>query len=296
MMKIICSLVLVILSASNAFSQWTRVLSIPEVEIVDFTAMKDILFAASGSNVVYKSVNSGANWSEILVDSKQISICKMSTISNELYVGTVNSGIYVSNDFGNTWQKYEGISSPVTGFVKFNDHVYASTFGSGVFKFDLKSKTWIPFNNQLPINIAFNVESIVTTKNEMLISAGANGQYYRYNFNTNQWEFQYYFGFIMPGLQIQSLINDADTLYACNGNRIIRSNNSGQNWEDDKIGSRNGIDRTMYVGTEKVYTVTNLISGGTWLQHRDRKTSVGVSWSLDEHFFETGYAYRIIEF
>ncbi|MFN4945308.1 MAG: T9SS type A sorting domain-containing protein [Chryseotalea sp.] len=296
MKKFVLALTLITVCTTQAFSQWTRISSIPEIEIVDLATVQNVLFAASGSNIIYKSVNSGANWSEILVDNKQISIWTITALSSELYVGTIDNGIYVSSDFGVTWQRYENVFSPVTEFVKFNNTVYASTLGSGVYKFDLKGKTWIPFNNQLPENLAFNVESMLPTKDNLMISAGANGQYYTYNFNTNQWEYHYYYGFLMPGLQIQSLVNDADTLYACNGNRIIRSNNGGKNWEDDKIGSRNGIDRTLYVGAEKIYTATNLISGGTWLQNRKRKTTVGASWNIDEYFFETGYTYRIMEF
>jgi hypothetical protein len=106
----------------------------------------------------------------------------------------------------------------------------------------------------------------------------------------------FYYGFLRPGLQVNDLLNLSGTIYAVNGNRIIRSSDAGLNWEDDKTGSHNGIYRNIYDGADRVYTLTDLFAGGTWIQQRDRNAAAGTDWSVDEEFLQQGFSYDIIEY
>src|SRR5436853_3154552 len=101
---------------------------------------------------------------------------------------------------------------------------------------------------------------------------------------------------LAPGLQIQRFINNSDTLFAVNGSRIIRSENNGLSWVNDKVGSHIGYSRIIYSGITKHYTITNVLNGGTWIQHRDKFSVTGASWAGDEEFFPGGYSYDILEF
>jgi hypothetical protein len=289
-------IIISIITFNESFAQWTKINNIPTQEIVAVTNMNDTLYASSGTNLIYKSVDSGVIWNELSISNQPIAVYTLKIIDNKIYIGTLNNGIFISADFGATWTNYNNTLPAVSGFEKFNGSIYASTVGNGVYKYDTIANNWLPFNNQLPSNISYNVDAIVSTSDRLLIGAGGNGTFYYYDFIGNQWVLGYYYGNLLPGLMINKIINYSDTLFAINRRRIIRSNNGGLNWTDDKIGTHDGDSRNIFLGTDNFYTITNLITGGTWVQKRNKNASIGTSWNIDEEFFPTGYSYDIIEF
>ncbi len=289
-------IVISILTFSETHAQWMKITNIPTQEIVAVTNTNDTLFAASGTNLIYKSVNSGLTWSELAIIGQSLNIYSLKIIDSKIYIGTLNNGIFVSADFGVTFTNYNASLPAVSGFEKFNGNIYASTVGSGVYKYNPNENNWLPFNNQLPSNISYNVDAIVSSSELLIIGAGGNGTFYHYDFTNSQWALGYYYGNLVPGLIINKIINYSDTLFAINRSRIIRSNNGGLNWTDDKIGSHNGESRNIFFGNDNIYTITNLITGGTWIQKRNKNAVIGTSWSIDEEFFPTGYSYDIFEF
>lgn len=296
MKKIILLIVISIITFSETHAQWMKITNIPTQEIVAVTNANDTLFAASGTNLIYKSVNSGVTWSELAIIGQSINIYSLKIIDGKIYIGTLNNGIFMSADFGVTFTNYNASLPAVSGFEKFNGNIYASTVGSGVYKYNPNENNWLPFNNQLPSNLSYNVDAIVSSSDRLVIGAGGNGTFYHYDFTNSQWTLGYYYGNLVPGLIINKIINCSDTLFAINRSRIIRSNNGGLNWTDDKTGSHNGESRNIFVGNDNIYTITNLITGGTWIQKRNKNAVIGTSWSIDEELFPTGYSYDIFEF
>lgn len=288
--------IIALLLLNRSYAQWTKINSIPTQEIVALSSMNDTIYAASGTNLIYKSTDNGNSWNAIPISSQPIDIYTLKIIDNKIHIGTLNNGIFTSENFGTVWTNHNNTLQAISGFAKFNNKIYASTVGNGVYRYEDTNNTWVSFNNELPSNLAYNVETITTTSNKLLIGAGGNGIFYHYDFSNNQWDFGYYYGSIMAGLIIQKIINHSDILYAVNGNRIISSNDNGLNWTDDKTGSNNGIDRNIFVGTTNLYTLTNLIGGGTWIQKRNKNAAIGTSWNTDEELLPTGYSFDILEF
>lgn len=295
-MKKLSALCFFLLFVHAAPAQWVKIASIPTQEMIALAAMQDTLYVATSGNLLYRTKDNGASWQPLSLGNAVVNIYAISVLNNIIYVGTANSGMFVSYDFANTWQQYANTSFPVSGFATLNQSVYAATVGDGVYRFDTTAGAWVPFNNQLPSNLAFNVNAIVATPGDLLIGAGANGDYYQYNFLTNQWVGYYYYGNLLPGLQMLDLLALSDTLFATNGNRIIRSNNGGTSWADDNTGSRNGVDRKIASADTCIYTLTNLLSGGAWIQRRDKHAPFGADWSVGETFLPTGYAYDLLAF
>jgi len=281
------------LSLTVTFAQWKKITAIPSVSVVAFVIHNNSIYAASGSNAIYKSTD-GLVWKSIIVSTDSIDITSLIFYQNKIYVGTFSHGVFVSANNGISWQK-TSFPTFISSFCIRKNVLYASTLGAGVAVLNSITNTWAPFNNSLP-DYSINVQSIIGSPNFLIIAAGANGTFYRYNFNRNEWIEKYYFGLLRPGLLINKLINSGDTIWAVNGNRIIKSSDAGVSWIEDKIGTHNGTSRFIYAGATKYYTLTNLFPQGTWIQQRQRNAGIGATWATNEDFFPTGLCYDIIEF
>lgn len=294
-MKFLLLFINAIVFVNSAIAQWTKVSSIPGQEMAALAAMNDTLYAASGSNKIYKSVNSGESWNELIVTNQSINIFTIKIIDSKIFIGTTADGIFISADFGATWTHSNSSLQWISGFVKFNQSIYAGTSGSGVYKYDANNQ-WIPFNNGLPSGWGYSVETIVATSDRLLIGAGGNGTYFYYDFGEDKWVHGYYYGQNAPGLIIQKIISQSDTLFGVDGRRILRSNNGGLNWSEDQTGTHKGTTRTVFLGSENIYTVTNILGGDAWIQMRSKNATSGTSWAGDEELFTTRTAYDIFEF
>jgi len=295
-MKLLLSvLATVLFSLNSSVAQWTKINSIPNQHIVSLASLGSTLLAASDSDFIYESTDGGITWSQNVVSANLVRIITMKVIDNTVYVCTSNHGIFSSNDSGITWVNSGSNLLPVDGIAKHNGDLFASTLGNGIYRYNAASGNWLTFNDSLP-TYSVNVNVVLGTPNSLLIAAGANGTFYRYNFNVNAWHEEYYYGILKPGLLIQNMLNNSDTIFAVNGNRIIRSEDDGISWTDDKSGSHNGTYRAIYSGASNHYTLTNLLNGGTWIQLRNKLASAGTSWSSNQELIPTGFSYDIIEF
>lgn len=285
-----------LLTHTQLHAQWTKVSNLASQETVALAIMEDTLYVVSGGNKLYKSGDAGDTWEAKTISTQPIEVSTLTIIDNHIYVGTFAHGIFVSRNAGYTWTNYATYLPATSGFVKFNNQIFAATIGYGVYTYNAIKNDWIPFNNQLPSNWAYGVETITTTPNNLMIGAGANGVYFTYDFTANQWVSHYYYGKLKPGIAFNKMIADGDTLYAVDGRRIIKSTDGGLNWVDDKTGSRNGVDRMIYAGKQLYYTFTNLIDGEFWIQKRRKDAPIGTTWGTDEAFLNIGYAYGLIEY
>ena len=283
-----------LLAFTLTFAQWTKISSIPSKSIVALVVHNSSIYAASDSNIIYKSVD-GFNWSATSVSNVPVQLTSLAFYNNEIYVGTSDVSVFNSADNGVTWHNKALSTIPSSRFAVNNNILFAATFGDGVYNLNTTTKTWLPFTNSLP-TYSYNVQNIISAPNFLIIGAGSNGTFYRYDFAANQWNEEYYYGTLKPGLQINRMINNASTIFAVNGNKIIRSNNSGIGWADDHRGTHNGADRNIYSGSANNYTLTNEVPRGTWIQQRKKNADVGESWATDEEFFPRGYSFDIVEF
>lgn len=293
MRNIVLFTVITVLNFSGVSAQWTKITSLPTNDIVALAVHSETLYAVSDSSTMYKSTDGGVGWSEILVSPHAVELTSISFFNGTVYVGTYRSGVFQSSDNGATWQNIGLANTVVFKFLVKDNVLYAAT-DNGVAVFNAGLKQWSYMNNSLP-SYSTRVDQIIGTPNHVIIGAGANGTYYRYDVANNQWIEHFYYGHIAAGLQVSSMVNFFDTVYAANGQRIMRSDNGGETWVDDAIGSHKGYLRVMYIGKKDCYSVTNTATGGTWIQQRG-KSATGSSWAINEEFLSNGFAYDIVEF
>lgn len=286
--------ILFFFSSIIATAQWRQVTDIPKRDVVALTVNDNTIYAASSKNKIYKSSNAGDNWNEVTVSNNLIDITALKFYNDILFVGTAHFGVFFSRDKGDTWQNNGTGPGEVSEFAISNNILYASTLGNGVSVLNAANNTWSSFNNALP-SYSVNVNSITGAGNFLLTAAGANGTFYRYNFTNNSWHEEYYDGILHPGVLVNKIIHSADTIFATNFNRIIRSNNAGVTWANDQQGTHVGFYRAMHEGTEKYYTITDMVPTGTWIQERNKHAVIGTSWTPNEEFLPDGFAYDILE-
>ena len=286
--------VFLFLLISPSFAQWKKINAVPDNDIVSLVVHNDRIYAASNVNEIYKSAD-GIAWTSIRVSPDAIDISSIIFFDAKIYVGTFNWGVFFSSDNGDTWQNNGSGPSFISRFGIKNNSLYASTLGNGVAVLDSVTGKWSFLNNSLP-SYSVNVQSVIGSASSLLIAAGSNGTFYRYDFNANEWNEEYYFGSLRPGLQIDRLVNSADTIWAVNGNSVIKSSNAGIQWDHDKIGTHDGTSRFISAGMHTYYTLTNLFPQGTWVQQRSKGAGIGSTWSVNEEFFPTGFSYDITEF
>ncbi len=293
--KIVLLITMLFLCFTSTYSQWVRVDEIPPEAIEALAVNNGSIYAASFSNKIYRSDDNGDTWDTLAVDNKSINITSLYFFNSNIYAGTFRAGVYSSSDNGSTWQTE--ISSPVSvsSFAVKENILYASTLGNGTAVLDTDTGSWSPLNDSLP-DYSANVQRIISSQNFLIIAAGANGTFYKYDFANDFWAEGFYYGFLRPGLIIDNLSNIGDTVYAVNGRRIIRSSDAGESWLDDNTGAHNGTYRNIYAGLNNLYTLTNILPEGIWIQKRNKAGAAGTTWAEEEEFLPDGFAYDILEY
>lgn len=288
--------VFTLLTFQLATAQWIKIDALPSTEFSSLASKDSLLFVATLSNILYKSTNFGEDWEPIEIEGNNVVIEKIEIIDSIIYIGTKNSGIYESINFGQTFTKSFQFTLPITDFVKSGNTIFAASLGNGVYVRGASSNEWLEFNSSLPLNVAGNVSNILATKNNLFIASGGNGVFHQFSTIDNEWKPGYYYGNLAPGLQITDAINLSDTIIVVNGNRVIVSSNDGQSWQDDKLGTMNGVDRLIYQGNKDFYLVTSDLQQGTWIQKRPKSSQIGNDWSSDDDYIPNFYCFDIIEY
>ena len=140
-----------ILAANSTSVSWTLLTSPGTGTITSIaTSYRDsnILFVTQG-NKVYKSINGGANWTDIstgLPNIKMYSVVLDKYSDDRLYVGT-DAGVYVKDNGASSWNLFN-TGLPVNSEVRelniwydtacsYNSKITAATYGRGAWQSDL---------------------------------------------------------------------------------------------------------------------------------------------------------------
>ncbi|MES2558626.1 MAG: T9SS type A sorting domain-containing protein [Bacteroidota bacterium] len=285
------TLLWVLFSLRPAYAQWSRLGSLPSGQVVALGNHGNTLFVATNTNLIYASNNGGNKWNALTVSPNNIVINSMKIIDSLIFVGTADHGIFVGLGMGEKWTQTGTGLRDVCSFQKHAGHIYASSLGDGVFVYQPNDNNWLPFNNSIH---AYNVDALASTPHSLLAAGGANGDYSRYNFTTQQWAAEFYTT-IAPGLVINKLISTQNLLFAVGGNRVFRSDNDGASWQHDTAGTRRGIDRLIYAAESDCYLITNTVPNGFWTHKRNKQEPVETPWVASGTYVPDVYAYDIIE-
>ena len=232
------------------------------------------IYAGTWSGV-YCSTNNGANW--ILVGLNQYSIKSLHVKYGKFYAGTTNGYIYISTNYGTTWQRCiinPTINVPINTIRRYpyRTELFAGTAGNGLYRSTNFGSSWYSYNNSGLTN--FNINSIIFIPkagyNYPYTFIGTdNGIFLSTNFGAS-WE--------ASGLTNQ-IVKAIDTVgkYIFAGTasgKIFRSTNYGLTWMENlncpsSVNALEALitntgDSIIYVGTNgnRIYRSTDF--GNTW--------------------------------
>lgn len=175
----------VLLSATPASAQWTRVTALPVTDVFVVRAFGDTIVAGVDT-AAYVSTNAGLTWKRSARPAPAVAVVDAASVRNgRLYAGTFGQGVFVSDDLGTTWQAFnQGLTGgfadsqlDVSDLVVRGDSLYAATEGAGVYVRNLAAAdTWHHFGEEFEPNQASNVASLALGGNRLVANAGANGE------------------------------------------------------------------------------------------------------------------------
>jgi photosystem II stability/assembly factor-like uncharacterized protein len=193
--------------------------------------------------------------------------------SNNIIVGTMESGIFMSSDYGSTWsRKSKGISNLPDGYfyctikcLEVHENIiYAGSEFYGIFLSTDEGNSWEPINTGLPDLCTVN--SIETIGEEIFI--GTESGVFMSDKNDSKWIEK------NNGLENESisvLLNKDQFIYAgTRGDGVYITNNNGDSWEKINNGISNlnintlsVVNDTLYIGTQSglFFSVNN---GSNW--------------------------------
>lgn len=292
-------------------SSWTRLNSFPGGKVIVLETYHDSLYAASDSNLIYFSTNKGSSWTTSTLGSG-IGITALAVFKGRIYVGTYETGIFVSSDNGRSWTVQGVEISPVTSFVVWNDHLYASSllsssnaFGAGgIYELDPTGNTWQLFNNAgLPVNHDVDVRKLIVAGQTLLSVQGPNDDYYTYNLALHTWEDNNYFVPYICCANMEDMIYDSGILLGTNGSNIFSKGAPATGWIYDTTDLKKVVNpvfaprvRALFSDSSQFYVLTNVPLGGTWIQHRSKSAALGSTWAVNEQLLQgNGYSYALRE-
>jgi len=229
-MKLIFTLIS-FLFFSTTFSQWKRVEQLPASDIFTVYHKDDILYAG-GRNVIYISKDNGQTWDSTTAIPNVPFIDNIIVYKNELFAAAPHKGAFKSIDEGRTWQIInDGLFPDVSDFCEFNGDLYASTYGSSVYKLNpVNRSSWISFSNGLS-SLSANITSITGNDSAMVAGTLANGLYDHIPVNSTTWEERFLRGQISPTEGVYDIVTSYDTLFLTGHiGRIYMSTDNGLHW------------------------------------------------------------------
>lgn len=143
-MKLIITFMLIILSVSDAYSQWTASSAgIPSGAVVQSLHSSGTNIYAGTGEGVYVSTDLGNSWTQILSGSGTVNSL---TICNQvLFAGTGSQGIYFTSNGGVNWSN-TFVQSSVPSMNCSGNFVYAVIAGDKVFRSSTSGAIWEAFS------------------------------------------------------------------------------------------------------------------------------------------------------
>ena len=131
-MKIIFAILLIAVSTSSSFAQWTVVSQVPSNPNINSISVVDqnVVWVACDANRLYKTTNGGTNWLLRNAGLPTGNLYGISAIdTTTCWVGTVAGSIYKTNDGGITWSLQFSLSGSFTNGIKMYNANYGVYYG-----------------------------------------------------------------------------------------------------------------------------------------------------------------------
>ena len=232
--------------------------------ITSFASDSNIIYAGT-RNGIYKTNSGGVNWFEISNGLSQKKIAAIEVYGSKIFIGTPDSGLFVSSNNGSFWNSVTGFPDKrITSIVSKNSKIYVATNGGGVFYSQDTGSNWVAMNNS---GSYLNFTSLAVS--DTAIYAGSqNGLYKTYN-NGLSWQQTI---FPITVFHITDIATKGSKVVVSASNQVFISDNNGNNWiaaNNDSI-----INDAFY----SVAISDSFIYAGTFYNGIYRSGDNGISW------------------
>ncbi len=193
---------------------------------------------------------------------------------NELFASSSDGGgLFYSSDYGNTWSTKGLYNSDISSIAFAKDNsIYVGSHNWGVYRSTNNGVSWDTLKNDMPDT---NVHALgINSKGQLFAGCGSPAKVYRSIDNGITWNLVAS-NLTEPGQYINTIYVDAkDFIYVgAISNKIFRSKNDGNNWEEITTGLSPSFfsamsftenkDGTLFVGSQDgVYSSTD--NGTNW--------------------------------
>ncbi len=127
--------------STNNGNNWTeRNSGLTNTRVEDMIIMDSCIYIGTFGGGLYRSCNYGENWIKISNSLSSQTIYNLATYQNYVLCGT-SLGIFRTSDNGNSWEEIFSIR-PQTIFVNSNDDIYVGTVSDGAFVSINGGQTW----------------------------------------------------------------------------------------------------------------------------------------------------------
>ncbi|MCU0372060.1 MAG: T9SS type A sorting domain-containing protein [Ignavibacteria bacterium] len=241
----------------NNGAAWQNIL--PGGDINCLTKNSFGIFAGTEANNggVFFSTNGGINWVQTNLNNYPV----ISLISNNSAVvaGTVSSGIFISTNNGNNWINTLTNSGKVNSLEQGNRIIFAGTNGNGLYTSSNNGLNW-----NLPLLQGENILSIEAVNDYVYVGTAGSGMYYSTNNGTN---FEHS---LFPD-EIYSLYASGNYLLAGTLYKgIYKTTNNGLNWSKLDFGNMKVVGLTA---------VNNTLFAGMYNNGIHYSTDQGINWA-----------------
>ena len=188
-------------NSSNGGIDWSELQNFPDIGAFDIeidTTDPTILYSCGLGNMtiptwvsseghnftddpgIYKSIDSGQNWTQILTTSNKVRAIRLHPDNHSVVFAAVHSeGLMVSTDGGTSWSSYNtNLDSTVLTSLAINEEkIYVGTQGFGIYSGEINlndySVVWQADSCNKPIPQVFSMQIIIDPENSSRIFVGA---------------------------------------------------------------------------------------------------------------------------
>jgi hypothetical protein len=151
--------------------------------VMDIEECNNYLFAAVSGKGVYRSTDSGLNWTAVNSGITTLRVKSLITIGSSIYVGADSGGVFVSSNSGSNWvARNSGLPIKyIYGFTYNGSYLFAAT-AAGVYRSSNGGNSWTLSNSGIPASFVSNIIS----RGANIFAGAADGIYQSLN-NGNNW-------------------------------------------------------------------------------------------------------------
>ncbi|MFA7359442.1 MAG: T9SS type A sorting domain-containing protein [Candidatus Kapaibacterium sp.] len=275
---IVLAILVAMLVAVNTNAQWEQISNGmgSNAAIYSFTSIGTTIFVGTIEGI-YKSTNDGINWTQTGLNNKQV-FC-LTTLGNNIFAGTGDSGVYISTNNGTNWSKTALNNKQVYCLATLGSNLFAGIIdwsipsSGGIYRSTNNGSNWtyttmnssVASFTTLGTNIFAGTDSNSTGSGKIYLSTNSGLNWSQTSYNSRA---------VWSLTTIENNIFAGTYAYGNTPTGVYLSTNLGANWIQTSSNNRNTISLTT-IGSDiitgiydfnnscGVYLSTN--NGGIWI-------------------------------